>query len=506
MAVFRSGSDGLPGLVTLSGGLIVTFLIYRIGVIIYRLFFHPLASFPGPKLNAVSYMPYLFGDKIQGRLAKDMLNIHGEYGPIVRISPDRLSIDGSIGWPEVFAPRGDRPEFDKTIEFYGLTERVGIFPTHKEDHRRQRRLLAHAFSNAALAEQEGYIKQYIDLLMKQLRSNMELGKPVDIARWYNYTTFDIIGELAFADPFHSLANSEYHPWVALIFSSIKSVGLMMFLNHYTLLRPFMSLVFGRDDIQKHAESVELAKIKTEKRLLNTDETRKDFMSYILRHNSDGKGMSHDEILVNSRGLIVAGSETTSTALAGLTFHLGRNPTVYSRLAAEIRAAFASEEEISLKSSAQLPYLQACLEEALRIYPPASETPPRVSPGEYVDGRFVAKGTIISIYQWATHHSPRNFSDPESFVPERWLASSDPLYNPRYLNDNKAACKPFSYGPRDCIGKNLAYSEMRLVVCRMFWNFDFELLPGQNDWVDRQLCFTVYQRDPLMIRLTPAANS
>ncbi|KAK6222910.1 hypothetical protein LQW54_000721 [Pestalotiopsis sp. IQ-011] len=409
------------------------------------------------------------------------------------------------GWPDVFAPRGNAPEFEKTIQFYQLDSRVGLFPTYKDDHRRQRRLLAHAFSSAALQEQEGYVKYYVDLLVDRLRSQMEQGKVVDMTKWYNYTTFDIIGELAFADPFNSLANSDYHPWVALIFSSIKAGGIKMFIDHYWLLKPLISLAFG-SDIRKFVESRELAKQKTEKRLAQgVNEKRKDFMTYILRHNSDGKGMTHDEILVNCLALIVAGSETTATALSGLTFHLAQNPEAYQRLASEIRSTFVSEEDIDMNSTARLPYLQACLEEVLRIYPPAAETPPRISPGETVGGQFVPKGTYITIYQWPTHHSPRNFIDPEKFAPERWLPMKHPLYDPRYSADNKGACKPFSYGPRDCLGKNLAYAEMRLVVTKMLWNFDLELMPGQDDWVSRQRVFIVYNKSPLMIRLKPASK-
>ncbi|KAK9425476.1 putative Isotrichodermin C-15 hydroxylase [Seiridium unicorne] len=504
------GSVNGPLSISLStavAALLGTAIAYRIILTVYRLYLGPLSKFPGPRLYAISHLPYLLHERVQGTLAKDVQQMHERYGPIVRISPDRLSIDGSIGWPDVFAPRGNAPEFEKTIEFYQVSERVGLFPTYKEDHRRQRRLLSHAFSSSALQEQEGYVKYYVDLLIRQLRGNMEQGKVVDMTKWYNYTTFDIIGELAFADPFNSLANSNYHPWVALIFSSIKAGGIKMFLDHYWFLKPFILLVFGKDDIRKFIESRELAKQKTEKRLAQgVDESRKDFMTYILRHNSDNKGMTHDEILVNCLSLIVAGSETTATALSGLTFHLTKNPEVYQRLAGEIRAAFSSEESINMTSTSQLQYLQACLEEILRIYPPAAETPPRISPGETVGGQFVPKGTYITIYQWPTHHSPRNFADPEKFAPERWLPVKHPLYDPKYSMDNKAACKPFSYGPRDCIGKNLAYSEMRLVIARMLWNFDLELLPGQDDWVSRQKVFIVYNKGPLMIRLKPASKA
>ncbi|KAK1579224.1 cytochrome P450 CYP561D2P [Colletotrichum navitas] len=485
--------------------LLVAFVLYRIGVVIWRLFFHPLAGFPGPKLYAASYLPFTFQNYVMGTLVKESLNLHKKYGPIVRVSPTRLAIDGSIAWPEIFTRRPHQAEFEKTVEFYGLSDRIGIFPTYREDHRRQRRIMAHAFSEAALTEQESYVKSYVDLLMLRLGEQAQQGKISDIAKWYNCFTFDVIGELAFADPFYSLEKSDYHPWIAMIFFSIKANSRIMFLFQYSFLRPFLLLV-GSKTMRMKDESENLAREKTDKRLALRDDNRKDFMSYILRNNKeDGNGMSHEEIHANSRAFIVAGSETTATALSGLTFHLTRNPDVYRNLVQEIREAFASEEEITTKSTKRLTYLHACLEETLRIYPPAAETPPRVSPGDVIDGKFIPKGTYISVYQWATHHNPLNFADPDAFRPQRFLPVAHPLYESRYSTDNKAAFRPFSTGPRDCIGKNLAYAEMQVVAARLLWSFDIELQEGQEDWVSSQATFTVYHKGPLMVKLKPRAK-
>ncbi|KAK8096374.1 uncharacterized protein PG998_014242 [Apiospora kogelbergensis] len=384
-------------------------LAYNAVVIIYRLYFDPLSKFPGPKLYAISNLPYLFQDKILGTWVKSTTKIHAKYGPIVRIAPNRLAMDGSIGWKEIFMRRPNLPEFGKSTEFYGVGK-LGIFPADREDHRRQRRAMSHAFSAAALQDQEEYVKGYVDILMQRMQNYAAEGKPVDVTRWYNYLTFDIIGELAFGEPFG----------------------------------------------------------------------------------------------FNARAFIVAGSETTATALSGFTFHITRTPEAYQRLVAEIRSSFASEGEINMRSTGALPYLYACLEETLRIFPPASETPPRISPGCEIAGKFIPQGTYITVYQWATYHNPTNFADPETFIPERWLPETHPLYDARFESDNKAAFKPFSAGPRDCVGKNLAYAEMRLVVARLLWNFDISALPGQDSWESRQRIFTVSDKGPLMIKLTPSS--
>ena len=133
----------------------------------------------------------------------------------------------------------------------------------------------------------------------------------------------------------------------------------------------------------------------EKRMALGPDARRDFMTYLLRNQGDdAKGMTREELVVNSRALIVAGSETTATALSGLTFHLTREPEVYRRLTAEIRSAFASESDIDIRTTEALPYLHACIEETLRIYPPAAVTPPRVSPGAEIAGHYIPKGVSI----------------------------------------------------------------------------------------------------------------
>lgn len=391
-ARWRSKSDFLREIQTLTNEQL---LLHRLCLVIYRVFFHPLSQFPGPKFYAASYLPYLYQNKIAGTFVKDMLKMHERYGPIVRIAPNQLAIDGSIGWSEVFARHSSVPEFEKTPTFYGPRNGIGILPARHDDHQRQRRLIAYAFSAAALTEQESYLKYYIDLLMTRLRERMLAGTPVDMARWYNYLTFDIIGELAFADPFYCLEKSDYHPLVAMIFSGIRGNAHISFFEQYPLLRPLVNFMATKDDIEKRRQYYAMARAKTEKRIALGADTRKDFMTYILRNNKDGTGMTHEEILANARTLIGAGSHTTASALAGLTFYLIKSPEVYSRLAGEIRSTFSSEDDINMKSTAALPFLHACLEEALRIYPPLAETPPRVSPGAFVNGQYIPKGVRSS---------------------------------------------------------------------------------------------------------------
>jgi cytochrome P450 len=115
-------------------------------------------------------------------------------------------------------------------------------------------------------------------------------------------------------------------------------------------------------------------------------------------------MTKDEILGNSEALIVAGSETTATALSGITFYLSQNPTLLQILVDEVRSRFSSEEEITMKTAAELTYLQACIEEGLRIFPPVVVSPTRLSPGDFVGSYYLPKNVSSVPYVCNADHS------------------------------------------------------------------------------------------------------
>lgn len=362
---------------------------------IYRIWFHPLSKYPGPKLQAAWYLPHLYHNYIVGDGHLRTTRLHRQYGPIVRIGPNHLAVDGAIGWRAIYGHHTGQPEFDKFFAPFPHAE-ASLIIAPKDAHRRMRRQLAHAFSDGALAEQETVVTQYVDLLLDRLTERC--GKTIDIVRWFNFTSFDIIGELAYSESFHSLSSNGYHPWVLSTFGLIKSLALRSFLCNYRLLFQFVdalplviSPVAAFTTIRGYASEKAVARLKMDEQA-RQDHSHKDFLSYMLRDTKDGgRGMSDVEIVTSTPTVIVAGSETTATTLSGLVFNLHRNPEARRVLLEEVRGTFAREEEINMKSAAKLQYLQACLNETLRIYPPVPETAPRQSPGAQLNGDYIPKG-------------------------------------------------------------------------------------------------------------------
>jgi cytochrome P450 len=168
-------------------------VFYYIGLIIYRLFFHPLAKVPGPKLLAISSLPRGIRHNFFGLWYKDVLTLHAKYGRVFRIGPDEVAVDGEPGWDDVFGfRRSGKEEFMRDPEFFnsGLDKRdfqePNIFNTDRAGHSRQRRVLAHAFSTNALREQEPIIKEYVDLFISQISEIATAGTSTDITKWFRY--------------------------------------------------------------------------------------------------------------------------------------------------------------------------------------------------------------------------------------------------------------------------------------------------------------------------------
>ncbi|KAF8849394.1 putative Averantin oxidoreductase [Acephala macrosclerotiorum] len=212
-------------------------------------------------------------------------------------------------------------------------------------------------------------------------------------------------------------------------------------------------------------------------------------------------MAQGEIEMNAVLLIGAGSETTATFLSGITYHLLLNPHILIKLTTLIRTTFPTSSSITIRSASTLPYLPACIEEGLRLYPPLpAGMPHHTNPGgNAICGEFVPGNTVVSVHHWPANISERNFKDAKKFVPERWLRDEE--RPKRYADDKRGACQAFSMGPRNCLGRNLAYAEMRLILAKMLWNFDLELQDDILDWSNQKV-WLLWEKGPLHVKLIP----
>lgn len=369
-------------------------ILYVLGRITYNLYIHPLSRYPGPRLAAISSLHYVYWTN-NGQLHTKLKDLHDQYGDVVRIEPSSLVYRSAQSWKDIYGHRKPGTgSFVKDDKFFVPSPNGPNIQTTFDDagHARQRRLLSHAFSERALREQESIIQSYIDMLVEKLHQEVASHREtVDISKWLTYTTFDIIGDLAFGESFDCLHNNGYHPWVAILFDSIRIITFMRTVLIYPLFTFLITWVIPKSLKTKSDQHYQMSKEKVNRRLA-TKTNRPDFTSCILRYN-DERGMTHEEIESNAAFLIIAGSETTSTALSGSIYYLLNHPNIYNRLVNEIRETFHSQDHITILSSTKIRYLHCVLEETLRLYPPTPGIIPRRVPkgGAFIDGKFVPEG-------------------------------------------------------------------------------------------------------------------
>ena len=211
---------------------------------------------------------------------------------------------------------------------------------------------------------------------------------------------------------------------------------------------------------------------------------KDLMHYLLTNADPKTGMrpTRAELKGDSLSLIGAGADTVAATLSGILFYLARHPTALRTVTSEVRLAFRSLEEI--RSGSRLVscvYLDACIEETLRLAPVVPAQLPRavMKGGIMIDEQFVPEGTVIGVSAYVVHHNNETFPEPWSFRPERWIAAGG--VSREDVNLAREAMCPFSLGKRGCIGKRLAYVEMRIAIASLLWSYDLEeaMSAGRN---------------------------
>jgi len=356
---------------------------------VYNLWFHPLARFPGPKWNTFSNLPVSYA-LLRGTYPFYLNSLHERYGDVVRIRPNALSFSGSQAAKDILTNKTGRGQLQKDQEIYSKNPNgfYSILSVPSDtDHGRYRRLLSHGFSEKAIREQESVVNEYVDLLIRKLHKRAKDG-PQDMVAWFNWTTFDLIGDLTFDRSFDCLENEVYHEWIPFVFGGLKAVLVLSELRRYPLVVPLLTLIFRKQLLQSRRKGQKFTKERVDHRIASSTD-RLDFLGHILRHDGRETEMSRGEIEATSSILVLGGSETTATLLSGTVFYLLQNPHVKQKLIAEIRESFKNEDEINMTTVNGLPYLLATLEEAMRIYPPVTLGSPRVV-GE--------EGTVIGGYQ------------------------------------------------------------------------------------------------------------
>lgn len=357
-----ASAASVGGMILATVGALATFFFVR-GI--YYAFFHSLAKVPGPKLWAFSELFYTYYT-LNGIWPYKLKELHDKYGPVVRYTANDVSFIGPGAWKTIHGHRGSQDAFRKDTRFYrpSISGYHHIVSAHDEDHKRHRKILGYAFSEKAVRAQENVIQDYVSLMIKKLTERAPTIGTVDMVQWFNFVAFDLVGDLAFGENFGNLETGEYHSWVYTLFKNVQGMALSMVVRRY----PGLSRLVPKRFAEARKQHWNLADRTARKRLEGGSLSREDFMSHILRHNGeDEKGsLAVEEIIENAYILVMAGSETTATTLAGTLYHLLMNRDKFEKLVTEVRSSFKKEADIEASAVLDLPYMTAVFDEGTRI--------------------------------------------------------------------------------------------------------------------------------------------
>ena len=366
--------------------------------------FHPLRAFPGPKLAAVTRVPYWI-HYITGNQVRWIKKLHSKYGPVVRFGPNDLSYTGAQAWRDIYGYQKGRLENPKDPKFFTISRNGtrSIITVGPDEHSELRRAIAPAFSDRALKAQEPLFQRYSDSLVANIKKSLakDGGQEahVGIVKLLNFTTFDIMSDLTYGEALGLLESSEYTPWVALIFKAISILPIIQLIQYYPMTQALYKALETKSMKQAGLEHFQHSANRLRQRLAKGSD-RPDIWTLISRDGGQSL-MTTPQMESNAEVFMTAGTETTATLLSGLIYLLLTHINSMQKLIDEVRGEFTSNKEITFEALARLPYLNACIEEALRLYPPVPSALPRVAPdgGARILGQWVAPG--VSLYPLQT---------------------------------------------------------------------------------------------------------
>jgi cytochrome P450 len=414
---------------------------------------------PGPK-----GLPFLgLALQIRSNPLGILTRVAREYGDVVRflaLGQERILLnDPDLIEQVLVVQQGKFHKSELTRRVVGPLLGQGLLVSEGEFWRRQRRLAQPAFHRSRINE---YAAPMVECACAQIRGWRE-GEVRDMAREMMELTLVIAVRTLFG---------------ATLPGEARDVGdALAFLMRYQLWRQRSPLRLPeswptprnrramRDT--KFLDSLVYGIIE-EKRSLHGEGN--DLLSLLMSAmDDDGSQMTPQQLRDETMTLFLAGHETTALLLGWTWYLLGENPACEARLVEELKNVLGGRAP-QVSDLMRLPYLQAVLNESLRLYPPAyilarTSTEP-FSLGEYEFGR----ETTVLISQWVTHRDARFFEAPGEFRPERWTNGTGGKIS-------AGAYFPFGDGPRRCIGQGFAMLEAALVIATIAQRFRFRLVPG-----------------------------
>ncbi|KAL8667639.1 MAG: hypothetical protein Q9202_000494 [Teloschistes flavicans] len=426
--------------------------VYLSLLVLYRLLFSPIARFPGPKLAAATEWYEFYYQLVQnGQWGRQVDRLHDQYGPIVRITPWQLSIRDSSFYSQLYVAGSTR----RTDMWARGREGSGFQNSHHlsvphDLHRQRRKHLDTFFSRQGINRTEGMVADAARQLANRLEALKGTGAVVQLDDAFSALTGDIIAHVACGASPGLLEHPEFSPECVmnLIPSSVMERLYPQGISN--LMVGKMGMVY-------------IEKIKKElDENPNAKDTQVSVFHHLLTSDIPESERSTSRLLAESMVLIIAGTFTSAHTLSMIVYHALTNPKIEKRLRNDLKDVMAGYPGKSPRWAdlEKVPYLQATIKEALRLYGLIGDVA-RCSPDVALQYKqwTIPKHTPVGMSINHLHTEASVFASPHTFSPERWLGNYNPQMDKNFV--------PFTKGSRSCLGVNLAYAELYLTTALLF---------------------------------------
>ncbi|KAK0666954.1 putative cytochrome P450 E-class, group I [Cercophora samala] len=468
----------LNGLVLV--GVLASFVLYNLASRI-KTYLH-LRHIPGPARLALS-RSWLFKQTVTGKIPHALADMASEYGPLVRVGPNWLLCSDINEIRRMWSVHSGwhRDVWYTGFRFDPASDNILTANDNKVHHRIRTAVLP-GYNAKGITTQEGVIDaqvgKLLDLIERKYVSSKETGiRPMDMARKFLYFTQDATSALGFTTPFGYLdADEDFNNTISTLegmLPTVNSVGLypgIIALMNTPLVK---SLLPKPHDNNGMGKLLGLIKDRVDARYENKAKKEEDILQRFVDSNLSQKEVEA-EVLI----MLFGGTDTTATALRMTVFYLSTTPSAHRALQAEIDGAVksgkASRPVIADSEALELDYLNAVIKEGLRMWPPISGMQLKCSDkDDVICGYKVPAGTAVGISEFTVMRDKSIFGeDADRFNPGRWVEEKDPK---KLKEMEMTQGMVFASGTRwECLGKRLAYTEMRKVLFELFLRYDFAM--------------------------------
>ncbi|KAF2786944.1 cytochrome P450 [Melanomma pulvis-pyrius CBS 109.77] len=454
---------------------------YYVYLVVYRLYFSPLAKFPGSRLAAATgWYEFYYDFWLSGKYIYEIEAMHKKYGPIIRVNPDELSISDPDFYNEIYVTESKRRTshydvFCKGIDFDGshlLTEDHNL-------HRKRRKPLEPFFSRMGIQKLQTMLGEVALKLEDRFRELEGKDQVIRLDHAFSAFSGDIIGRICLGSADTGprfLDDPDFAPdWYNIIHTIVRSIplftGFPQIIQVVSLLpESFLLWAYPKGQMMNTFKVVAKQHITTalnesrenEKKGIVPDD-RGSIFHYVANSDMPESEKSEERLAKEAQVLLGGGTASTARTIGFASYYILSRPEISSRLREELRETMAEwpQRVPTWAELERLPFLQSIIKESLRLSYGVMHRLPRISPDVPIQYKqyVIPVGAPVGMSAYLMHSDAAVFPEPDKFIPERWIGDVNPAMHKSYV--------PFCRGSRNCLGMNLAMAEMSLILAVLY---------------------------------------